>query len=213
MIPARWLPPLLLALIIGGDAILARAAGFDCRKAGTPLEKTICQDPVASALDEQLAAAYRDAGQRCPDAVLRTEQQRWLHEVRNVCRDVACLAPAYRSRIAELHTRQCRAAGCAGVEQRLIGAWRQASAVGSFEEIAFAAGNNPRQGRFDTWLHRRPEFVNGRWQLEACELRLLLPGEPDASAMRMTLRSVDADHLVVLEPDQTRPARYRRVRP
>lgn len=213
MMPARWFPPMLLALTLSGHAAQPRAAGFDCGKAGTPLEKTICQDPALNALDEQLAAAYRDAGQRCPAAELKTEQQRWLKSERNVCRDAACLAPVYQKRLTELQTRQCGSQACAGLGQRLIGAWRLASEAGSFEEIAFTAGQNSNQGRFDTWLHSRPEFIDGRWQLQGCELQLITPGEPDASAARLVVKSVNADSLQLLELDETEPALYRRIKP
>lgn len=210
---ARWLPPLLLVLVLAVQATAPCAAGFDCGKAATPLEKTICQDPALNALDEQLAAAYREAGQRCSSVELKTEQQRWLKDIRNACRDAACLAAAYQKRLAVLQVRRCGADVCAGFGQGLIGAWRLASGAGSFEEIAFATGQSPNQGRFDTWLHGRPEFTDGRWRLQACELRLIAPGEPDSSAARLTLKSVNADSLEVLEEGETEPARYRRIKP
>ncbi|MDD2761150.1 MAG: lysozyme inhibitor LprI family protein [Methylomonas sp.] len=206
-------PTLLLVLTLTVQATAPRAAGFDCGKTTTALEKTICQDPALSAWDEQLAAAYREAGRRCSAVELKTEQQRWLKDVRNACSDAECLAIAYQQRLAELQARRCGADVCAGFGQGLIGAWRLASGTGSFEEIAFSAGQTPNQGRFDTWLHSRPEFIDGRWRLQACELRLVTPGEPDASAARLTVKSLNADALEILEEGETEPARYRRIKP
>lgn len=213
MISTRLFPPMLLVLALAAYGTAPGAAGFDCAKAATAVEKTICQDPALNALDEQLAAAYRDAGRRCPAAELKTEQQRWLKQVRNACRDAACLGQAYQQRLADLQVRQCGADVCAGFGPRLLGAWQLVSDAGSFEEIAFAAGQTPNQGRFDTWLHGHPEFIDGRWQLKACELRLIAPREPEAGAARLIVKAVDADGLQVLEADETEPALYRRIKP
>ena len=78
---------------------------FDCRKATMPAEKLICASPDLSYLDERLAQSYTAAvgelgmAGRC----LRIDQTRWLREVRNVCRDEACLWQAYHFRLGELN--------------------------------------------------------------------------------------------------------------
>ena len=59
---------------------LAQAAGFDCAKAGTPIEKAICASPAVSALDGQLGDAFRAALADHPDKrdALTIDQRHWL---------------------------------------------------------------------------------------------------------------------------------------
>ena len=81
----------------------AFAASFDCSKAGTPIEKAICSYPELSALDEQLASAYRAAATTSADQnQLKHEQRTWITQIRNACEDTNCLARAYQSRINDL---------------------------------------------------------------------------------------------------------------
>ena len=79
------------------------AASFDCSKADTPIEKTICAYPELSALDEQLASVYRVATTTAANQnQLKQEQRTWLTQVRNKCEDTNCIALAYQNRINEL---------------------------------------------------------------------------------------------------------------
>jgi uncharacterized protein len=79
------------------------AASFDCAKANSRVEKTICASPMLSRLDEQLAQAYASfiASSNRQD-MLRTAQKKWLHEVRDRCPDEACLKTAYENRLGHL---------------------------------------------------------------------------------------------------------------
>lgn len=102
----RVLP--LVAVLVGGLLGLSaprsvQAASFDCAKAATAVEKTICGDAELSKLDEDLAGAYTDALDRAaePDAV-KTVQRTWLRNTRDACADAACLKAAYQARIEEL---------------------------------------------------------------------------------------------------------------
>jgi len=89
-------------------AVPVSAAGFDCQKAGSLVEKTICADPALSELDEQLARYYAGARLALVDgaACLKTDQMRWLRSVRDACRDAACLTAAYLHRLSELDALQ-----------------------------------------------------------------------------------------------------------
>lgn len=91
----------------------AHAAGFDCRKASTTIERTICRDPQLSRLDGDLAQLYREVqpevagvdgetGRRTDG--LAVEQRYWLKHVRGACKvtNVVCLKRAYTARIAEI---------------------------------------------------------------------------------------------------------------
>jgi uncharacterized protein len=93
---------LLVALwCLGG---IASAASFDCSKAATATEKTICANQRISDLDEYLGRYYLTAraelgrGATC----LAPNQREWLRGVRNACKDVACLERVYLNRLAEL---------------------------------------------------------------------------------------------------------------
>jgi uncharacterized protein len=76
------------------------AAGFDCAKAATAVEKRICANPELSQLDDQLAKAYKPEGNAADFE--RSIQRRWLKE-RNKCADDACLQAAYAERLRQLH--------------------------------------------------------------------------------------------------------------
>jgi uncharacterized protein YecT (DUF1311 family) len=68
---------LLLAVPVG-----AHAAGFDCAKASTVVEKAICASPKVSTLDGQLGDAFRTALKNHPDKAdaLKLDQRHWLAE-------------------------------------------------------------------------------------------------------------------------------------
>lgn len=74
------------------------AASFNCDKAGTKIERLICDNPDISQLDEELTLAYRKALNASSADGIRQAQKQWLRE-RNTCGDEQCLRQAYRSRI------------------------------------------------------------------------------------------------------------------
>ncbi len=75
------------------------AASFDCVKATSKTEKLICSDIELSQLDENLAAAYKQARENSQDKeALKTEQLSWLKAVRR-CDDGVCLKNSYVERI------------------------------------------------------------------------------------------------------------------
>jgi uncharacterized protein YecT (DUF1311 family) len=92
---------LWLALCLLG-AVDAAAASFDCGKAATPVEKTICNDPALSKSDERLAAAFADALKATLNPrALRAGQRQWLLE-RNKAADGAAIASLYETRLGAL---------------------------------------------------------------------------------------------------------------
>ena len=83
----------------------ALGASFDCAKAGTAVEKTICGNAVLSGLDEHLGRYYvvaleaAGAGAAC----LKSDQRSWVKTIRNPCgADAQCLSAAYLQRLAAL---------------------------------------------------------------------------------------------------------------
>ena len=91
------------ALWVCGTCTMANAASFDCAKASTPQEKTICATPSLSALDEKLAQTYKaaQATAAAPDQ-LKSEQRAWLKDTKGCNTNVECLERAYNARIAQL---------------------------------------------------------------------------------------------------------------
>lgn len=115
----------LLLLIVAIIMSNAFAASFDCSKASTFVEKTICADEELSSLDVKLADAYNTAIAGTSDKVaLRDEQRLWLRETRDKCNNVDCLNKVYRLRIAilEAYTRSIE-----GVHDGITGIYKAES--------------------------------------------------------------------------------------
>ena len=110
-------PQLFAALwCLGG---IVHAASFDCSKAATATEKTICANQRISDLDEYLGRYYhvaRDTMGREAGACLGSDQRAWLRSVRNACKDSACLERVYLSRLAELDPMQAGASAVRNLE-------------------------------------------------------------------------------------------------
>jgi uncharacterized protein len=96
----------LSAGILLSVALIApsHAASFDCKKAKSYAEKTVCSTPQLSNLDDLLAASFIKVMNSTSDQkTLKAEEHDWLVNERNVCTDVDCLKTAYKSRIAVLN--------------------------------------------------------------------------------------------------------------
>jgi uncharacterized protein len=104
----RRLSKLALAVLLTLAAAPAtRAASFECAKARTFAERTICADPRLSAADDEMAAAYKAAlASAAPGLLtakqLKDDQAAWLTLFQFRCQNAACLAAIYRERIATL---------------------------------------------------------------------------------------------------------------
>ena len=85
----------------------ASAASFDCRKAATPDEKTICNYRTLDNYDVQMAVLYNvDAKLMMMGARgdMQDDQRAWLAD-RHKCNDnVQCLIRSYQTRIYQLQT-------------------------------------------------------------------------------------------------------------
>ena len=85
--------------LFGLLALPVQAAGFDCAKAGTKIEKLICGEAEISKLDEELNAAYKAAVQDKTKAkAVRQAQKQWMKK-RNACLDAACVKRVYEVRL------------------------------------------------------------------------------------------------------------------
>jgi uncharacterized protein YecT (DUF1311 family) len=106
-----WARLLIIFVLFGLFTTQANAASFDCKKASTWLEKTVCSNPELSKLDEQMAKAYQDAlASLSPKGQKETReyQKRWLKETLPNCKNdkqdisVECLKYNYKDRIKQL---------------------------------------------------------------------------------------------------------------
>ncbi|CAG9183222.1 lysozyme inhibitor LprI family protein [Cupriavidus pinatubonensis] len=93
---------LILTLLIASP--LAHAVSFDCKKASTFVEKTICSSPVLGKLDDALTENYKamlatDLGDG--GASLKKEQRAWIGQ-RNKCTTEQCLVDLYRKRVDDV---------------------------------------------------------------------------------------------------------------
>jgi uncharacterized protein YecT (DUF1311 family) len=94
---------LFSAIAVFFVAFASHAASFDCEKASTLVERTICQDPKLSHLDELLTQSYKTAlnATKEPEA-LKNQQKAWRTNVRNKCLDADCLVREHSRRITGL---------------------------------------------------------------------------------------------------------------
>lgn len=96
----RTIQAIMVSLFVS-LVVPAQAASFDCRKARTHVEKTICADPTLSQLDSDMAVQYRQSRQQASDtSSLISEQKRWLTYQRNTCQSTSCLTREYQEKLA-----------------------------------------------------------------------------------------------------------------
>ena len=92
-------------LLLAAGAAPLFAASFDCSKAKSATEKTVCADPALSALDEKMADAFKKAAalDKRFAAYLRKSQRDWLRDRDEMCRgNPDCLKRDYERRVAYL---------------------------------------------------------------------------------------------------------------
>jgi uncharacterized protein len=97
-----------ISLSLFAVTALAKAPSFDCSKASTEIEQTICQDDELSALDRKLAHVYSEASRRYPTTApprLRQEHIAWEQKLDACAAKLdkrECIQTAYMTRIAEV---------------------------------------------------------------------------------------------------------------
>lgn len=100
----------LLALaIIAGAVRPAAAQEFDCQRARTASERTICRSDRLAGLDERMSALYSELKSAYDNRYQRNDlkmyQRRFL-DARDSCgRDIECIRGAYLDQISVLESR------------------------------------------------------------------------------------------------------------
>ena len=93
---------LLLAGSLLASPLVATAASYDCMKAATQIEKSICANATLSKLDDALSIAYRAAKGSSTDLErLQTDQMEWVR-TRNACKNDECIQNSYENRLNQL---------------------------------------------------------------------------------------------------------------
>jgi uncharacterized protein len=94
---------LMVALLLM-FSINAYSTSFDCVKARSVVEKSICSNASLSALDDQLTTLYSKVFKSSSTQIeLKKQELDWIKTKLNVCTTVDCISVAYISRIAELN--------------------------------------------------------------------------------------------------------------
>lgn len=95
---------LITTITVLAFASTSHAASFDCSKAFSLVEKTICSESQLSELDNLLMKSYKKAMTNSIDkGLLKSDQKNWLANVRNKCQDSICLSRVYKDRISTLN--------------------------------------------------------------------------------------------------------------
>lgn len=119
----------------------ADAASFNCAKASSWVEKTICADAGLSKLDDQLGHQYQAALRKTTNAAaLRQSQRGWLTDERDSCTTQQCLTQVYQTRL------------------RLLGRITKGEAHGT-DQTQMA-------GRYRRWFQDKPDSNSAQIQLQ-----------------------------------------------
>ncbi len=79
------------------------AAGFECDKASSEVERLICSDRNIEDSDLRLNNIYKIALHNSPEKeLLITNQRQWISGIRNKCKTIDCLASSYEKQIGIL---------------------------------------------------------------------------------------------------------------
>ena len=95
---------LMVTLFLTTVSINTYSASFDCAKASTVVEKSICSNATLSTLDDQLTAIYSKAFKvSSAQSELKKQELDWIKTKRNICTTENCISVAYSTRITELN--------------------------------------------------------------------------------------------------------------
>lgn len=185
------LPRLLLAALAAlpalGPAQASRVGpSFDCARAGTVSERTICASTFLPALDRRVAAAYAEARRELGGALgewleeaLRGDQIAWLRRRDRCGADVACLAREMERRAETL---SFRASGAGPPSGRFT--YREASGRASVlrlsasRALARIVTSHPGDARWMCDVAGPVTREGGRWVLRGGDGRALAELRP-----------------------------------
>lgn len=178
------------------------ANAINCKLAAGKTEDMICKNSDLIGLDDSLNHVYRAAvAQSKEPAKIKSEQKRWISEVRASCATSEGMKSAYLTQIAWLQKEM--GSWCESQRERLAGSWKRIGGDGFFE--AFSTGPD---GELDAWLHQRPEISGGTWKLVGCNF---VATSPSGLSVNWIIIDVTKSELRALEVGIPGLARYRRT--
>lgn len=130
--------------VIAASNATAQGPSFNCAKASTAVERTICASDQLSRLDREMAEVYAALRSQLGSAGrqrLLDDQRAWLSH-RNACRDdEACLAQQMSERIAALRSGGARSTGgSSAMPPGLVGHWGPYSDTASRDGVRLSPG-------------------------------------------------------------------------
>ena len=85
-----------LGLVGASPALAQGGASFDCSKASTAIERTICKDPELAKADRDMASAYGALAAKlsgpAKEALVK-DQVQWIVDRNRGCGTVTCASP------------------------------------------------------------------------------------------------------------------------
>ena len=143
------------------------SASFDCKKASTFIESTICNDIELSKLDEQLAITYKKVRDSLSDKTdLKNEQLDWLKNNRNKCMSLECLKTSYTNRVLYLTNYDNRDSQTNTVSSNVIaGLYKKGSAsLEVNQDLSFNYNSvNERNGNMCSIENEKFKLENGNF--------------------------------------------------
>jgi uncharacterized protein len=97
----------LFSLTLIGMASSSFAAGFDCTKSHSNVEKMICANSSISERDSTLSRLYLwklESAPQIEKPKLTADQKNWVANTRDACTTVECLSSAYDARVKAMST-------------------------------------------------------------------------------------------------------------
>lgn len=184
-----------LVLPLSGDAAPGQEPSFDCRKAASVSEKTICANAELSRLDFQLGRVWKTLLDAFSDSAqkpqMKADQKAWMARRESCGDDAGCMGKLYQERLSTLNGSD-PAHRFAGVyEVKDIGAF-DVYPIGSRYLVNIQTAD-PRQGNWSCEL-------TGEAGPSGDDLEINVEG----SVFRARLR--DAETLIIPDADSTSAA-------
>lgn len=99
----RKVKKILFCIVFLCMASMSLAASFQCDKARSFVEKSICANATLSSLDDMLMQRYKAALDVAESKdTVKDQQRNWISKERDICTDPKCIEHAYRTRLAAL---------------------------------------------------------------------------------------------------------------
>lgn len=194
--------PILAALLLASGT--ASAAGIDCSKASSRVERLICADPGLVETDRHLADVYRLV--QAIDPSVAESQRDWLKNTRDHCTDGDCISGTYQARLWRLD--ELLSAACHVAPAALVGRWALASGRDRLDafDLSVAGGAGVSSAR----EHDDREPSTGSWRVNGCWLTVETDRQPDGARYSLFVIRLDDERLQVFGVNGRRVV-YRRL--